>query len=451
MKKILLHNATVVNDGRTFLGYIIVESDRIAEVGKGEFPASSLEKYRFDEVEDLGGKYLLPGVIDDQVHFRDPGLTHKGDIYSESRAAAAGGVTSFMDMPNTKPPTTDLAAWQAKMDRAAEASVVNYSFFFGATNDNGDILQQLNRSRIPGIKVFLGSSTGNLLVDNSEALRNIFSSGMLIAVHSESESIIRENSARYREMYGDKEIPVNCHCKIRSREACIESTKKAISLAEKYNARLHLLHLSTSEEASMLAQKSLDSKHITGEACVHHLWFSDEDYERKGSLIKCNPAIKSKADREALRNALRDGRIDIVATDHAPHLLKEKEGGALKAASGCPLVQYSLPAMIELAAGGEWRIEDVVRWMCHNPARLYGIKDRGFIRPGMKADLAIVDPDKPTEVTKESTLSRCGWPPFEGHTFPASVAATYVNGIKIWDGNRIIPDTIPSQPLEFSV
>lgn len=440
MNKFLFHNATIINEGRSFLGYLSTEGDRICAIGEGNPPASLTSEYLPEESVDLQGKLLLPGVIDDQVHFREPGLTHKANIASESRAAAAGGVTSFMDMPNTRPATVKVEAWEDKMKRGEETSVVNYSFFAGATNSNIEELKRFDRKYLPGIKVFMGSSTGNMLVDDNSALDSIFSLGDIVAVHSESERIIKENSERYLQQYGENNVPISCHPDIRSREACMECSRKAVEIAERNNARLHILHLSTAEETELLKSVPLRDKRVTGEVCVHHLWFTDEDYAKLGSRIKCNPAIKSRRDRDALREAVNDGRIDIVATDHAPHLLEEKEGDALHAASGCPLIQFSLLAMLEMAGEGVFSREKVVETMCHNPAILYGIRDRGFLREGMKADLTIVDPEGKTEVRPEILLSSCGWSPFEGHTFPAKVVSTLVNGRIVWDGNRICED-----------
>ncbi len=443
----LLYNATIINESESYHGYVEVKGNIIENVAKGDPIATLLNSYPESERLDLDGKWLLPGVIDDQVHFRDPGLTHKGDIATESRAAIAGGVTSFMDMPNTKPQTTTLEAWKAKMQHAQEVSLANYSFFFGATNDNIAEINKLDSKAIPGIKVFLGASTGNMLVDNEASLDKIFSLPYLIAIHSEDENIIRKNAETYREKYGE-DVPVECHPLIRSREACLVSTQRAIERAQRLGTRLHILHLSTKEEILLLGDTN--SSKITGEVCVHHLWFTDEQYKSLGTRIKCNPAVKSREDREELRHALNDGRIAVIATDHAPHLLSEKEGGALKAASGMPLVQFSLLAMLDMAKQGITSTENVVRLMCHNPATLYDIDRRGFIRKGYYADMVVVDPSKPTEVTTEIIQSRCGWSPFEGHTFPHSVDTTIVNGVVVYTQGKFSGDTA-SMPLRFHI
>jgi len=446
--KYLFTDAAIINEGRIYSGYLATDCDRIAAVGEGKAPVELRNLYSDSETISLEGCWLIPGVIDDQVHFRDPGLTHKGDIATESRAAAAGGVTSFMDMPNTRPATVTLEAWEEKMKRASEVSCVNYSFFAGATNDNVSELKRFDRRFLPGIKVFMGSSTGNMLVDNEIALSEIFSMKDLVAIHSESETLIRRNAELYRSRYGEGCVPMEKHSEIRSSEACSQCTAKAISLAREKGTRLHILHLSTADEASMLQQLPLYEKRITAEVCVHHLWFTDSDYKRLGSKIKCNPAIKSRADRDTLRAALRDGRIDIVATDHAPHLPEEKRGDALSAASGLPLVQFSLPAMMELALKGVFSRELVVKAMCHNSAILYGIRERGFLRPGMKADLCVIDPREKTLVNEQTILSRCGWSPFEGHEFPLKVVATFVNGNLVWDGFKV-KEEVKGEPLEF--
>ena len=390
MKKIFIHNARIVNEGRTYAGSVLIAGDKIAAVHEGASPIPD----DADIVIDASGKYLLPGVIDDQVHFREPGLTYKGDIESESRAAVAGGVTSFMDMPNTKPQTTTIENLEWKFERAAEVSRANYSFFIGGTNTNYGQLLLADRTRVPGIKLFLGSSTGNMLVDNQEALERIFgSTGMLIAIHAEEESIIKRNIAYYTGKYGT-DLDISFHSKIRSEEACYVSSSKAVDLATRMNARLHILHLSTEKELSLLSSAPLKEKKITGEVCVHHLWFYDGDYALFGNRIKWNPAIKTENDRLALRNAINDNIIDIVATDHAPHLLSEKEGNCLTAASGGPLVQHSLTVMLELAWEGKFTYEKVVEKMCHNPADLFRIDRRGYVRPGYYADLVLVDPAK---------------------------------------------------------
>lgn len=423
-KRKLFYNALIISDKEPYKGYLAIENKDILAIGAGE-PDIEL-KALCEEKEDLEGKWLMPGVIDDQVHFRDPGLTHKGDMETESRAAVAGGVTSFMDMPNTKPQTTTVEAWRDKMRRGADVSWANYGFFFGATNDNIGEIAKLDSTAIPGLKVFLGSSTGNMLVDDDDVLDKIFSLPYIIAVHSEDENIIRANAKRFKELYGD-DVPIAAHPLIRSAEACAESTAKAIQRAKRLGTRLHILHISTAEEADMLDNSPLKERRITGEVCVHHLWFTDEDYKRLGALIKWNPAVKTAEDRAVLRRAVADGRIQIVATDHAPHLLEEKRGGALKAASGGPGVQYSLLIMLELALQGVVTPLQVVELMCHNPAILFGVQKRGFLRPGYRADLVVIAPGKLT-VGGEHVYSRCGWTPYKEVRFNHSVEATYVNG-----------------------
>lgn len=434
MKKTLIKNAAIINEGRTFSGSVLIENDKIAAVYEDHIPASAEE----GTVIDATGKYLLPGAIDDQVHFREPGLTHKGDIASESRAAVAGGITTFMDMPNTKPQTTTVAELEWKLQRGAETSAANYSFFFGGTNDNMDEIRKLDRARIPGLKLFLGSSTGNMLVDKKESLERIFGeAGMLIAIHAEKEEVIKRNIAYYTGRYGE-DLDISFHSKIRSEEACYASSSEAVELATRLDSRLHILHLSTAKELSLLSNKQpLSEKRITGEVCVHHLWFHDGDYELFGNRIKWNPSIKTLADRTALREAVNNNTIDIVATDHAPHLLSEKEGSCLKAASGGPLVQHSLIVMLELAMEGRFSYEKVVEKMAHMPAELFRIDRRGYIRPGYYADLVVVDPKQTRTVTKDNILYKCGWSPFEGYTFHHAVAQTFVNGQLVYDNGRI--------------
>lgn len=445
MKKIFIHNARIVNEGRTYAGSVLIAGDKIAAVHEGASPIPD----DADIVIDASGKYLLPGAIDDQVHFREPGLTYKGDIESESRAAVAGGVTSFMDMPNTKPQTTTIENLEWKFERAAEVSRANYSFFIGGTNTNYGQLLLADRTRVPGIKLFLGSSTGNMLVDNQEALERIFgSTGMLIAIHAEEESIIKRNIAYYTGKYGT-DLDISFHSKIRSEEACYVSSSKAVDLATRMNARLHILHLSTEKELSLLSSAPLKEKKITGEVCVHHLWFHDGDYALFGNRIKWNPAIKTENDRLALRNAINDNIIDIVATDHAPHLLSEKEGNCLTAASGGPLVQHSLTVMLELAWEGKFTYEKVVEKMCHNPADLFRIDRRGYVRPGYYADLVLVDPAKSWTVSKENILYKCGWSPFEGYTFHHAVWKTFVNGELAYD-DGVVNDAVRGRELKYN-
>ena len=447
MDKKWIKDARIINEGRTFEGSVLIAGDRIEAVYEGTVPEDvDTSSY---EVYDARGKWLIPGCIDDQVHFREPGLTHKADIASESRAAVAGGVTSFMDMPNTKPQTTTLDALEWKFQRAAETSRANYSFFFGGTNDNLEEIKRLDPTRVPGLKLFLGSSTGNMLVDRKESLERIFGEcGLLIAVHAEKEEIIRRNIERFTKEYGE-DLDISFHSRIRSEEACYASSSEAVELATRLGARLHLLHLSTARETTLLDNTlPLPEKKITGEVCVHHLWFHDGDYARLGNRIKWNPAIKQLADREALRKAVNDNRIDIVATDHAPHLLSEKEGSCLKAASGGPLVQHSLPLMLEMARNGIFTYEKVVEKMAHAPATLFRIDRRGYIRPGYFADLVLIDPQRTWTVAPENILSKCGWSPFEGCTFHHAVDTTFVNGeIAYRDGQ--VNDQLRGRELRF--
>lgn len=445
MSATLIKNARIINEGRRFDGSVLIDGDKIAEVYEGNTP----ETISNARVIDAGGKMLLPGAIDDQVHFREPGLTHKGDIAGESRAAVAGGVTSFMDMPNTIPQTTTIEALMWKLQRGAETSLANYSFFFGGTNDNIDEVARLDRSRVPGLKLFLGSSTGNMLVDRKESLERFFSeTDMLIAIHAEKEEIIRRNRACYTEKYGT-DLDISFHSKIRSEEACYASSSEAVELATRLGTRLHILHLSTAKELTLLSCAiPLREKKITGEVCVHHLWFSDDDYAAYGNRIKWNPSIKTASDRAALRRAVVDGTIDVVATDHAPHLMEEKEGSCLKAASGGPLVQHSLVCMLEMASMGCFTYEKVVEKMAHAPAELYHIDRRGFIRPGYYADLVIVDPNKAWTVAPENILYKCGWSPFEGVTFHHRVVQTFVGGQLVYD-NGIIDGSARGAELRY--
>ena len=435
--KIWIKNALIINEGRSFLGSVLISGKYIVKVSEGN--ALPAEDTLGAEIIDATGKWLMPGVIDDQVHFREPGLTHKGDIASESRAAAAGGVTSFMDMPNTNPQTTTLAELEWKFRRAAETSVVNYSFFFGGTNDNFEEIHKLDRKRIPGIKLFLGSSTGNMLVNKRETLKHFFGeTDLLVAVHAEKEEIIRHNKTFYTGQYGEN-LDISYHSKIRSEDACYASSSEAVDLAVLLGTRLHLLHLSTAKELSLLSnQQCTRDKRITGEACVHFLWFTDDDYTTYGNRIKWNPAIKTVADRAALREALNNDTLDIVATDHAPHLLSEKEGTCLTAASGGPMVPHSLVAMLELAGQGVFTKEKVVEKMAHHPADLFRIDRRGYIRPGYYADIVLVDPQQTWVVSGENLLYKCGWSPFEGEIFHHAVWKTFVNGDLVYTEGKVV-------------
>ena len=430
MRQIIL-GATIINEGRQVVGSVCLSDERIESIHIGVDKVSDLpsELLQGAEIVEAHGLWLLPGCIDDQVHFREPGLTNKGDIAHESRAAVAGGVTSYMDMPNVKPPTVTLEALLDKRQRAQETSWANYAFYFGGTNDNAPEACTIDPALIPGYKLFLGASTGNMLVDSEEALDYFFSHApKLIATHCESEEIITRNKEIYRQRY-DGHPPIETHPLIRSREACYESSHSAIERAKRLGARLHVLHLSTAEEMELFSAAPLTpEKRVTAEVCVHHLWFTDEDYSRLGNRIKWNPAVKTARDREALRQALVEGRIDVIATDHAPHTLADKEGDALTAASGGPLVQHSLLMMLELAHEGLWSPELVVEKMAHAPAQLFGVRERGYIRTGYYADLVLVDPHQETTVTKESLYSKCGWSPLEGYTFSHRIVATWVNG-----------------------
>ena len=433
MKTTWIKNARIVNEGETFEGSVIIAGENIVEVLKG----TQAPSIPYHETIDANGYYLIPGVIDDHVHFRDPGLTHKADIHTESMAAAAGGVTSYMDMPNTNPQTTTLEALEEKFKNAETKSVVNYSFYFGATNNNAHLLPQLNKQQVCGVKLFMGASTGNMLVDKMQILKQIFSdAGMLIATHCEDQNIISARAAAYRKKYGD-DPDVKYHPEIRNEEACYESSSLAIRLAKETGARLHIMHISTAKELTLLEDKPLSEKNITAEACVSHLFFSDKDYEKYGARVKCNPAIKSEADRDALRQALQSNLIDVIGTDHAPHLLEEKQGGALKAVSGMPTIQFSLNAVMELVHEGALSIEQLVQKMCHAPATLFQIKKRGFIRLGYKADLVLLNPSCSWTVTNDCLLSKCGWSPMEGQTFHSKVEKTFVNGYPVYDGTQV--------------
>lgn len=422
MAAYLIRGATIINEGIRFIGDVLIENGRIGKVSENKIEAN------YATIINADGLLLLPGVIDDQVHFREPGLTHKGDIASESRAAIAGGVTSFMEMPNTKPATTTIELLEEKFDIASRTSFANYSFYIGATNENLDIISKIDPKTTCGVKVFMGSSTGNMLVDERKTLEGIFAeSPTIITTHCEDEATIRRNLAEFHARYGDA-IPVEAHPLIRSNEACVRSTDMAIGLASKYGSRLHVLHLSTKEEIALLDTKPLAEKKITGEVCVHHLWFTDKDYAQRGNFIKWNPAIKSEADRDALREALKTGKLDVVATDHAPHTLEEKSNPYLTSPSGGPSVQHSLTLMLELAKQGYYSIEEVVNKMCHAPATLFQVAERGFIREGYFADLVLVDPSTSWTISKENILYKCGWSPFDGVTLSNRVKTTFVNG-----------------------
>ena len=436
----LIKGGTLVNEGKVFDGAIVVEEDKIRKIVAGnQVPESS-----YDHVVDASGCFVLPGVIDDHVHFREPGLTAKADIESESRAAAAGGVTTYFDMPNTIPQTTTLEALDEKYALAAQKSHVNYAFFFGATNDNVELFEQLAPKRIPGIKLFMGSSTGNMLVDRSESLNKIFSSAKLpIMAHCEDTTIINRNMAEAKQKYGEDPKVIH-HPEIRSEEACYESTKLAVELARKHHARLHVAHLTTARELELFGKE----ENITAEATVSHLYFYDRDYAALGTRIKCNPAIKTQRDRDALREAVNDGRIAVIGTDHAPHLLSQKEGGCAKAASGMPMIQFSLVTMLELVDQGVLSIERLVELMCHHPAQLFEVRQRGFLREGYQADIVIVRPNTGWTVTKDIIQSRCGWSPMEGHMYLWRVEQTICNGHTVYCDGKVDTNYI-GQPVAF--
>ena len=443
---ILIENAHIVNEGRIFKGAVLVKNDIIDSIFKGDVPESIREKA---EVIDASDCWLMPGVIDDHVHFRDPGMTEKADFYTESRAAVAGGVTSVMDMPNTNPSTVSLAAWEEKMAMIGEKSLVNYSCYLGATNNNLDDVLAADPTAVCGIKLFIGSSTGNLLVDDNNAMTAIFSKvKSLVAVHAEDNAIIAENVAKLKAEHGDN-LPVSLHPVIRSHEACYKSTSWAVDMARKYGTRLHVMHISTEQELALFEDKPLAEKQITAETCPQYLVFDAADFETLGARIKCNPAIKNEADKKALLKAVSSNKIDVIGTDHAPHLLSQKEGNALTAVSGMPGIQYSLPLMLTLAKRGFFSVEQVVDKMCHNPARLYRMEKRGFIRKGYKADLVIVRRSTPTNVTASDVLSKCGWSPYEGKTLPVSVAYTFVNGCPVY-ANGTIDETTKGEALKFA-
>ena len=430
--KILVNNATIVNEGKALRGSIVIDGDCISDI----FEGNNTPRGQFDATVDATGCFVLPGIIDDHVHFREPGLTAKADIRSESRAAAYGGVTTYFDMPNTVPQTTTPLALEVKRAIAARDSHVNYSFFYGATNTNADTFSQIDIHRIPGIKLFMGSSTGNMLVDRTEALDKIFATAPVpLMAHCEDTAIINDNMRRAKELYGDDPDVIH-HPEIRSEEACYRSTELAVKLARKHGARLHVAHVTTARELSLFEPWTDAMPSITAEAVIAHLMFCDKDYARLGTLIKCNPAVKSEADREALRRALTDGRIAVVGTDHAPHLRADKQGGCAKAASGMPMLQFSLVAMLELVDRGVLTVERMAELMCHRPAQLFDVRQRGFIRKGYKADLAIVRPNTPWTVTEDCIQSKCGWSPMTGHTFNWRVEHTFCNGRHILDNGR---------------
>ncbi len=439
----IIRNAQLINEDRIYFSDLLIKSGRIeridSEIGL---------KYKANEINGDGLK-LIPGAIDDQVHFREPGLTHKGEIATESAAAVAGGVTSFMEMPNTVPAALTQTLLEEKYKRASECSPANYSFFMGASNDNLEEVLKTDSSRVCGIKVFMGSSTGNMLVDNQETLEQLFSKAhMLVAAHCEDEATVRSNFKEYKDKYGDK-ATASLHPLIRNEEACYLSSSRAVALAKKYGTRFHVLHISTAKELELFSNDiPLEKKLITAEACIHHLWFSEEDYESKGNLIKWNPAIKKISDRDAIRAAVNTNRIDIIATDHAPHTWEEKQLNYFDAPSGGPLVQHSIQAMFELHVQGVFSLEKIVEKISHAPAKLFRIKERGFLREGYHADLVLVDPNKPQKVSKQNLLYKCKWSPFEGQTFSSSIHKTFVNGELAFDGENV-NSNVRGMRLEF--
>jgi len=442
---VLILNGKIVNEGSVFEGDILSEGEYITALGK------DLSSRKADKVIDAKGKLVLPGAIDDQVHFREPGLTHKGDLFTESRAAVAGGVTSFMEMPNTSPAATTQELLEQKYQRASEVSLANYSFFMGTTNSNYDELMRTNPKNVCGIKIFMGSSTGDMLVDSASTLEKVFSeSPTIIATHCEDDPLIKKNQQKFIEEVGEDKLTAKYHPLIRSAEACYNSSSFAVSLAKKHGTRLHILHISTAKELSLFENTlPLKDKKITAEACIHHLWFSDADYAVKGNYIKWNPAVKTATDRDAIFAAVLDGRIDVIATDHAPHTIEEKEQSYLKAPSGGPLVQHSVVAMLEFWHQGKITLEKIVEKMAHNPAILFEIEKRGFIREGYKADLVIVDPNSVWTVNKENILYKCAWSPFEGYSFKSRVTHTFVSGHLAYEDGKL-KDSIKGQRLTFN-
>ena len=441
--KTLIKGATIVNEGLEYVGSVLINGTKIESVFEGTPDVEA------DRVIDGTGKFLLPGTIDDQVHFRDPGLTHKGDLYTEPKAAVAGGCTTYMEMPNTKPGAVTVDLLEAKYQRASEVSLANYSFYMGTTNDNLNEVKKVDYSRVCGVKIFMGSSTGNMLVDSLEALEGLFSNTkVIIATHCEDDPMIKENLDKYVAEYGD-DIPVKYHPLIRSREACYKSSSSAIELARKFNTQLHILHISTKEETELFRNDiPLKEKRITAEACVHHMWFSDADYDEKGTFIKWNPAVKTAEDRDAILQAVLDDRIDVIATDHAPHTLEEKQNPYTQAPSGGPLIQHALVAMLEYVHQGKITLPKLVQKMSHNVAELFDVEKRGYIREGYFADLVLVDMDNPWTVEKSNILYKCGWSPFEGTTFKSQIEKTFVNGHLAYDSG-VFDETQKGKRITF--
>ena len=442
----LIHQATIVNEGQQFIGSVLIKNQRIAAIIRG----TDVTGLTADHIIDAKGQYLIPGCIDDHVHFRDPGLTHKADMHTESRAAARGGITSVMDMPNCNPQTTTIEALEAKFADAKTKCLVNHSFYLGATTNNLDEVRLVDPHTVCGVKLFMGSSTGGMLVDQDERIEQIFrESPTLIALHCEDQSIISANTAKYKEETGSDDPDVSYHPLIRSEEACYRSTAKAVALAQKTGAKIHIMHISTARELDLLQHGPVDNKQVTAEVCLPHLYYTDADYATLGTRIKCNPAVKTATDRDALRQALRSGLIDVVGTDHAPHLLTDKIGGSLKAASGIPTIQYVLPAMLELTDEGIFTLTEVVEKMAHNPATLYNVKERGFIREGYHADLVLISPNAAHTVDTEDIQSKCAWSPFEGHTFHWDITHTWINGHAVYaDGT--FDESMMGERMEFN-
>ncbi|QMU60712.1 MAG: dihydroorotase [Gammaproteobacteria bacterium] len=443
MHDLLITNAKLVNEARISECDILISNQRIEQIG------ADLQKFEAKRVVDAKGNYVIPGMIDDQVHFREPGLTHKGDIATESLAAIAGGITSFMDMPNVKPPTLSLELLDKKYEAAHQRARANYAFYMGASNDNIEVLKQAPIDRACGIKVFMGASTGNMLVDDDDVLDAIFKYAPVpIITHCEDSPLINENLKKYQQQYGD-DIPIEFHPLIRSEEACYRSSSKAVKLAKKHGSQLHILHLTTARELELFTKGNVKDKSITAEVCVHHLFFSEKDYAEKGSLIKCNPAVKTEQDHQGLLKGVQDDLIDVIATDHAPHTWEEKQGNYMTAPAGLPLVQHALIGVLEHMHDGVLSIEKIVEKTSHNVAIRFNVAERGFVREGYFADLAIIDVNKPHTVTKESVLYKCGWSPFEGKTFRSSIAATILNGQVVYESGAPIDEPFFGKQLTF--
>jgi dihydroorotase len=434
MQKTVIQNATIVNEGKSFTGSVLISGERIEHISSGVIASTGAKEINGE------GLMLIPGAIDDQVHFREPGLTHKASIHTESRAAVAGGITSFMEMPNTVPSAITIELLEQKYTIASQSSPANYSFYMGTTNSNIEEVKKVNPKTMCGVKIFMGSSTGDMLVDSPEALEAIFrDSPAIITTHCEVDGMVKNNLEAFKNKYGEENLEARHHSLIRSREACYESSSFAISLAKKHNSRLHVLHISTAEELALFSNAlPLEQKRITAEACVHHLWFTDEDYARLGNFIKWNPSVKTLRDREAIRQAVNDDIIDVIATDHAPHTLEEKQQSYVKAPSGGPLVQHSVLAVMDLCRSGVFTYEKMVQKMCHFPATLFRVEERGFIREGYYADLVLINPNRKTLVSRDSLLYKCGWSPFEGHAFSSAIERVFVNGNSVYENGKVL-------------